>query len=286
MDMTQIEHFLALSRTLNFTRAAAACDITQPAFTRSIQRLENELGGPLLLRERNLTQLTELGRVLLPLLSQAFYTMEQARAEAVRLKQRLSAPLRLGITPAFSWAPFMPLIIELEDKLPGLQVALQVADRSALEAALLAGELDAVLVPGEGDGGARLHHWTLFEDAPQLVVPAGHALAVVPEVSASMLAGLRLIGLSSQDCPCPDRPAVMHRGSDLAQQHQMILAGLGVGLCLEHVPLPAGLVGRSLAAAPRVGVGLAIVAGRPLNRSVSAFVMLARARSWARMAAA
>ena len=50
MDLTQIRYFLALARTLNFTRAAEACNVTQPALTRSIQRLEEELGGPLLLR--------------------------------------------------------------------------------------------------------------------------------------------------------------------------------------------------------------------------------------------
>ena len=55
MDLTQIRYFLALAQTLNFTRAAEACHVIQPALTKSIQRLEEELGGPLLLRERALT---------------------------------------------------------------------------------------------------------------------------------------------------------------------------------------------------------------------------------------
>ncbi len=71
MDPTQIHYFLALARTLNFTRAAEACNVTQHALTKSIQRLEEELGGPSLLRERALTQLTPLGRAMLPLLEQA-----------------------------------------------------------------------------------------------------------------------------------------------------------------------------------------------------------------------
>ena len=61
MELTQVRYFVALCRTLNFTRAAEACSITQPVLTRAIQRLETELGGPLLYRERNLTQLTPLG---------------------------------------------------------------------------------------------------------------------------------------------------------------------------------------------------------------------------------
>jgi DNA-binding transcriptional LysR family regulator len=68
MDLVQIKYFLALSRTLNFTRAADWCHVTQPALSRSIQRLEEEMGGRLILRERDLTQLTELGRRVLPTL--------------------------------------------------------------------------------------------------------------------------------------------------------------------------------------------------------------------------
>ncbi len=70
MDLTHIGYFLALARTLNFTRAAETCNVTQPALTKSIQRLEEKLGGPLLLRERSLTQLTPLGQAMLPLLDQ------------------------------------------------------------------------------------------------------------------------------------------------------------------------------------------------------------------------
>jgi DNA-binding transcriptional LysR family regulator len=66
MDLPQISHFLALARLLNFTRAAEECSITQPAFSRSIRRLELELGGDLLLRERSLTQLTKFGQAMLP----------------------------------------------------------------------------------------------------------------------------------------------------------------------------------------------------------------------------
>jgi DNA-binding transcriptional LysR family regulator len=47
MEMQQVRYFLALARELNFTRAAEACNVTQPALTRAIQALEAELGGRL-----------------------------------------------------------------------------------------------------------------------------------------------------------------------------------------------------------------------------------------------
>src|SRR5260370_34699977 len=82
MELFQVRYFLALARTLNFTRAAGACNVSQPALTRAIQRLEEELGGPLLHRERKLTQLTDLGRAMLPHLEAAHAAADSAAALA------------------------------------------------------------------------------------------------------------------------------------------------------------------------------------------------------------
>ena len=66
MEMHQARYFVALCETLNFTRAAEKCNVTQPSLTRAIKLLEDELGGPLFNRERNQTHLTELGRLMEP----------------------------------------------------------------------------------------------------------------------------------------------------------------------------------------------------------------------------
>ena len=47
MEMHQVRYFLAVSRTLNFTRAAEQCNVAQPSLTRAIRQLESELGGDL-----------------------------------------------------------------------------------------------------------------------------------------------------------------------------------------------------------------------------------------------
>ncbi|OYX01913.1 MAG: LysR family transcriptional regulator, partial [Rhizobiales bacterium 32-66-8] len=66
MEMHQVRYFLALTRELNFTRAAAACNVTQPSLTRAIKLLEFEFGGALFHRDRQAPKLTELGRTVLP----------------------------------------------------------------------------------------------------------------------------------------------------------------------------------------------------------------------------
>jgi len=79
MEMQQVRYFVALAELRNFTRAAQTCNVTQPAFSRAIQQLEHELGGPLINRERGNLHLTELGRMMLPYLAQIAEQAQSAR---------------------------------------------------------------------------------------------------------------------------------------------------------------------------------------------------------------
>jgi hypothetical protein len=65
MEMNQIRYFLKAGETLNFTRAAEQCGVSVPSLSRGIRLLEEELGGQLFRRERHLTHLTDLGRLML-----------------------------------------------------------------------------------------------------------------------------------------------------------------------------------------------------------------------------
>jgi hypothetical protein len=79
MEMSQIRYALAASRTLNFTRAAEDCHVTQPALTKGIKALEAELGAPLFLREGRRVLLSDFGRSMIPHLRQI---VEEAEAGA------------------------------------------------------------------------------------------------------------------------------------------------------------------------------------------------------------
>lgn len=77
MEMQQVRYFLAFCETLNFARAAETCNVSQPTLTRSVRKLEEELGELLLRREHLLTHLTDFGRLVRP-------HLEQMMAEAER----------------------------------------------------------------------------------------------------------------------------------------------------------------------------------------------------------
>src|SRR5713101_2514910 len=98
MEMHQVRYFLAVARTLNFTRAAEECHVTQPSLTRAIKQLECELGGDLLRRERPHAQLTELGQRMMPLLTQCYDSAAGARLLASSIKSGETGSLTLALS--------------------------------------------------------------------------------------------------------------------------------------------------------------------------------------------
>ncbi len=299
MDLTQIRYFLALAQTLNFTRAAEACNITQPALTKSIQRLEDELGGPLLLRERSLTQLTELGRTMLPLLRQTFDAAQAAKARAADFRKQETSPLRIGLDGVLPIAALGDILRELARRLKGFELTAIHGSAGRLNESLLRGEIDAAVLAGTEALAERVNRWVLCADRIAVLMPAGHRLAGRDHVPADALGLETLIateaGGTGEGASIGD-PGLLARlrgmlGGELRPRHrvatdeqvrQIVGAGLGIAVASERGASMSDLIVRPLGdPAMRQDVVLAAVAGRPLSRAADVFVRMARARAWA-----
>lgn len=99
MDLRQLRHFLALARHLNFTRAAEAACITQSAFSRSIQGLESELGGPLVERGNRGVILTAKGEALRVRASRLLDDASSLRNEMAASPSTPASQLSFGAGP-------------------------------------------------------------------------------------------------------------------------------------------------------------------------------------------
>jgi DNA-binding transcriptional LysR family regulator len=292
VDLVQIRYFLALGRTLNFTRAAEQCNVTQPALTRSIQRLEEELGGPLILRERNLTQLTDLGRAMLPLLERTAAAADAVRTEAESLRRRDAAPSRLGLCSLVTANLLSPIMQELADRFATLELTLVHGTTPHLAEMLLQGDLDAALLPEAEIEPERLNRWPLYEDGFVVLAPRGHRFEALDAVPPAALNGETMLVATEADCAlrralnrlceaADVRPELRHRASSKEGIASMVGARLGIALATKCQPLAGNVISRPLAdPAARYRVMLTVVAGRPHGRAVDSFIKLARARDW------
>lgn len=290
MEMHQIRYFLALSRTLNFTRAAEECNVTQPTLTRAVQKLEDELGGPLFNRERNLTHLTELGRLMLPHLEQTYAAANAAKDLAKSFKRLDIAPLSLGVSSTLDGNIVMPLVAELNRKIAGFEFALTSAPAKDTVETIMQGALDVVLIRDAVELPDRMHRWRLYDEAYRVLMREDDALAVKDAVSVADFAEAVWIERTGDElgerieAAMRERevqPRRRHRATQAGQIEDMVMAGLGIALVPERMRVCPGLVSRPLADVDLVSsVILSTVAGRRYAPALDAFIKLARARSW------
>lgn len=122
--MDDIKYFIAVSETLNITRASQLIGISQPALSYAIKRLENRLGGDLLIRLKNGTQLTKLGEEFKHRAHRLLHEWEQAQNLAKPESGLIQGSYSLAIHPSvalYTLPCFMPA---LQNDFPGLGLKL------------------------------------------------------------------------------------------------------------------------------------------------------------------
>ncbi|MGH7058456.1 MAG: LysR family transcriptional regulator [Acetobacteraceae bacterium] len=276
-------------RTLNFTRAAEICNVTQPALTRAIQRLEAELGGALIYRERNLTQLTELGRTMRPHLEAMLEATEAAHAAARGHHAEEQALLRIGLGPAVSSLRVAGAIESIARRDARLVVNFEEGGAASLAAAMLADRLDCALLPEQTDLPDRLHRWPLYGESCMVVLPVAHRLAAREAIASADLAGETLLigdrcgGFAERLIfTCGEIVTGRRCSGSWPQMLGLVTAGLGLALLPKGLPVGEALAVRPLASPDLMRtIALAVVAGRPRGSTVTNFVRLCRAGSFA-----
>lgn len=284
MELTQARYFLALCRTLNFTRAAEECHVTQPAFSRAIARLEEELAGALILRERNSTILTALGREMRVHLTAMVDAADAAQACAAARRQPAQGNLRIGLASGVSASPIAGAIAEVLRVFPRAELHFSESSAPALAESMLSDALDCALVPEESILPERLNRWPLYTETAVLVCPGTHRLARQNACAAADLAGEILLhgdacgGFGKMLTPAP---RLQYCRGSASQLCEMISAGLGVALLSNRLSIPAPLTTRPFTEPELTrGIQLTALAGRPLNPAAASFVKLCRAQAF------
>lgn len=286
MEMQQVRYFLAVSRTLNFTRAAEECNVTQPALTRAIKQLEDELGGELIRREGRNSHLTELGNRMRPLLQQCYDSAATAKQVASKLKKGEVACLSLAVSRSFDLDLLTGPLAEVQRNFPGLQFKIRRGSGTAICELLKNGEADLAVAGPLGEGWERLDAWPMFTESFDIV---GSTADRPIDLSVEIFRERRFLdyaGADDADCP---RCELNAAGIAVEDAHKLdslrdleILAAAGFGAAV----VPSSMLRRSpLQRAPfpcnaERTVTVYAVVGRQRSKEVSALLNLLRATDW------
>jgi len=289
VELSQVRYFVTLCGSLNFTRAAEQCNVTQPAFSRAIQSLEAEFGGRLLSRARNMTRVTELGREILPHLTAMMNAADAVAAIALARRKREPSNLRIGLAPGIGAATISPAVHKVTVALADVDVHFDESEPAALIEAMLSDTLDCALLPEDSNMPAHLNRWPLYTENAVAVLPAQHRLATANAIigrdlmEETLLVGNRCGGFAKHLAERAEFPMRLQRcNGDTSQMLDLVSAGIGVALLSERLRFPAPLVVRKFSG-PDLSrrIMLAAVAGRGLSAPAAQFVRLCRAGSFA-----
>ncbi|MGW7820384.1 LysR family transcriptional regulator [Streptomyces puniciscabiei] len=256
LDLRKLRYFVAVAEELHFGRAAERLHIAQPALSRQIRSLEDELGAEVFDRGRRGTLLTPAGQQLLedavPLLSSA-----QALVRRVKAAAQDTPTLTVGFMPGITVTPAMAVFTA---RRPGVDVRLLRTTWDDQVEVLLDGRADigVVRLPIDRRG---LQVRPLFNEPRVVMLPVGHRLADRASVTVGDLASEHL--LQDPDAVPEWRDVALElrgeRRPEVPETHQveekLELVASGAGICVlplstarfytrpDVIPLPVEDIG-------------------------------------------
>ncbi|MGW8375094.1 LysR substrate-binding domain-containing protein [Streptomyces sp. ODS28] len=258
MDVKQLKALVTVAEVGSVTRAAAVLHVVQPAVTRQIRTLEQELGAVLFDRTRHGMQLTEAGTVLVDRARRALNELERARAEVQPAPGTVGGIVTIGLLESATDLLAEPLVSALARDHPDIDLRLMTAYSGHLQKWLDDGDLDLSLLY-DLDSTPSLNARPLAREHLWAVAPAAAGLrperpvtfaetAAHPLVMPSSGHGLRAL-IDSTAVRAGARLRVSVQTNALHLQKQLVAAGHGWTV-LPGLGITEDLTDGTLSAAP------------------------------------
>jgi DNA-binding transcriptional LysR family regulator len=178
MTLVQLRHLLALAESGSFSKSAQAMCITQPAFSRSIRALEDELGMPLFDRIGRRSELTPFGRDVVVRARQLVSEAGELRASGRQMREGQGGAIRIGMGSGPGAMLMTPLLMHMATHQPKVRVVVARGGTELLVQALRARTLDALVLDARSLApGADLEVSMLREMRGVFMCRRGHPLA-------------------------------------------------------------------------------------------------------------
>lgn len=282
MDWQQLKYFQAIAGVQHMTRAAEMLSISQSALSRSIARLEDELGVPLFERRGRSIVLNRYGRLFLKRVNRILNEFNEGKQEIKDLVDSDYGQVTLGFLHTLGSEVIPDLIAAYHHRYPKVDFQLNQNNSYSLLRQLEAGEFDLCLVtPVETK--MKIQWVQLWKEELFAIVPAGHPYAKCKSITLAQLADKPFIFLKKgnalrqiTDQLCKEAgivPKIMFEGEELHTIAGFVAAGLGVALMPEIKDLDPDKVAKIKVCRPKCerSIGIASIEGRYLSAAAKQF---------------
>jgi DNA-binding transcriptional LysR family regulator len=265
VELRHIDAFLTLARTLHFSRAAAALNLSQPSLSRTIGALEDEIGAALFVRTTRQVTLTEAAHAFLGSAPSITEAVDRSVSDAQRAAAGETGRLTVGYMDFAINGPLPDLLQRFRAAAPGIAVDLSYMPTNAQHEALFDGGLDIGFMIGPFAAEGVTTHAV---DTADLVVllPRTHKLARQRSITTDQLAREPWVLGAAEPWEafrtivfdhCAKHgfaPNVVQEATNSDGIFGLVAAGVGISLYSDSAAnlRRKGIVIKELAAAPQV----------------------------------
>src|SRR6201993_1277463 len=247
MELRHLRYFVAVGEEENMSRAAVKLHVSQPALSKQVRDLEDEIGFSLLQRTAKSVRLTDAGRVFLDNARAVLRRADEAVKEARAVARAEPAELHVGYSPT-PVAEILPKILRaFQRKMPNVHVRLHDWSNQAILDGVRDGRLQLGLIvpPPKASSLPDLRYEELFHERVCVAVAPQHQFARRRAVPLADVAAEPLIGLTREDYPnyydylsmifskVKQKPRVVEEHDSFSAVMSAVEAGTGVAIATD-----------------------------------------------------
>ena len=293
MELRHLRYFVAVAEAENVLRAATQkLHVSQPAVSRQIRDLEDELGAQLFERTGKSVRLTDAGFLFLKEARAVLERTDEAVRSVRAFAQAGETELHVGYTPALRAQIVSPTLRAFQQAMPKVHVKLHDWSREKILTGLRDGRLQLAFIVGPSKRGAfrDLRFEELLREQVGLAVSPTHPFAGRRSVSLADAAREPFVGLTREDFPdyqaylaaifaaVKNKPRVIEEHDSVSSFISAIEAGTGVGISVDALGYSFGSRAKLVRLTPEptpISFGIATRKGK-LSPATEKFCQCAR----------
>ncbi len=271
MELRHLRYFVAVGEALNFTKAAARLRIAQPALSRQVQDLEDEIGVDLLKRSPRGVTLTAEGKLFLEEARDLLRRAEESTNKVRALARGEFGELHIGYSPTPTIEILPPALAAFQKAVPGVKILLHDMSADEILAGLRSGAIQLGVTPWEGaEHSAGVDFENLRTYPCNVALPPNHPLARLKSIPLEKLATEPLITLNQKEYPGVHdfmqrifrplgvKPRVVMEADSGSSVITAIESGRGIAITISALKL---VTGNRLVYRPLTGVNEIVTVG-------------------------
>jgi DNA-binding transcriptional LysR family regulator len=188
MDINTLQAFLAVADTASFSQAAERLFLTQPAISKRIATLEENLGARLFDRIGRQVVLTEAGKALLPRAERILAELEDSRRAITNLGGEVAGRLTLGTSHHIGLHRLPPILRQFTERYPRVELDIRFMDSEEACRAVEHGELELGIVTLPQHPSPALAVEVVWDDPLAVIAATTHPLVKQKKVTVAQLA--------------------------------------------------------------------------------------------------